>query len=104
MKCPFAAACAVGECRVMQNGTFHLPLAMEHVFHCGLPEVTLHVVEPTDLLNLATLDHDVQCAIFCEWPFVHNTASVLSCLFCSVRYAARLNTGDPECHPGQFQI
>ncbi|KAI8486289.1 HEAT repeat-containing protein 1 [Branchiostoma belcheri] len=25
-----------------QNGTFHLPLAMEHMFHCGLPGVTLH--------------------------------------------------------------
>ncbi|KAI8498011.1 hypothetical protein Bbelb_239550 [Branchiostoma belcheri] len=27
----------------LKNGTFHLPLAMEHVFHCGLPGVTLHV-------------------------------------------------------------
>ncbi|KAI8516548.1 hypothetical protein Bbelb_051290 [Branchiostoma belcheri] len=26
----------------LKNGLFHLPLAMEHVFHCGLPEVTLH--------------------------------------------------------------
>ncbi|KAI8519734.1 Ankyrin repeat domain-containing protein 27 [Branchiostoma belcheri] len=28
------------------NGLFHLPLAMEHMFHCGLPEVTLHDASP----------------------------------------------------------
>ncbi|KAI8495224.1 hypothetical protein Bbelb_272100 [Branchiostoma belcheri] len=33
----------------LKNGLFHLPLAMEHVFHCGLPGVTLHGNQATRL-------------------------------------------------------
>ncbi|KAI8502296.1 hypothetical protein Bbelb_198840 [Branchiostoma belcheri] len=40
----------------LKNDPFHLPLAMEQVFHCGLPGVTLHTKDCSPSRTVHRLD------------------------------------------------